>query len=64
MSKTVTLFVSPCGNDSWSGFRTEPAADGADGPLATPAAALAKLRQWRRTNATAEVTAVQLRGGI
>ena len=33
MSKTTTVFVSPCGNDHWSGLRPEPAEDGADGGM-------------------------------
>jgi hypothetical protein len=63
MSKTVTVFVSPCGNDHWSGLRPEPVADGSDGPLATPAAALAALRQLRQTGTAAGAGAVQLRAG-
>ena len=32
---SMTFFVSPDGNDSWSGLLKTPAADGRDGPLAS-----------------------------
>jgi len=32
---TGDFYVSPAGNDAWSGTRAEPAPDGTDGPLAT-----------------------------
>jgi parallel beta-helix repeat protein len=43
----ITLYVSPQGNDAWSGSVAEPAAGGNDGPLATPAAAQQKVRELR-----------------
>lgn len=39
------------GNDAWSGTRAKATDDGTDGPLATIEAALAKLREYRQTNA-------------
>lgn len=53
------LFVSPLGNDAWSGKLAEPNADRTDGPLAT----LHKARdQARRLKAAGPVT-VLVRGG-
>ncbi|MFA5206366.1 MAG: right-handed parallel beta-helix repeat-containing protein, partial [Lentisphaeria bacterium] len=60
---SVTLYVSPCGRDSWSGLLPEPAADGSDGPLATPAGALAALRRGRREGPAAGPCSVLLRAG-
>ena len=39
-----TIYVSPNGNDSWSGMLAEPNADGADGPVATLDAACRAVR--------------------
>jgi len=43
----VKLYVAPDGNDAWSGTLERPAADGSDGPLATPGGAVNRLRQLR-----------------
>ncbi len=40
----TTFFVSPTGNDRWSGRLPQPSADGRDGPFATPARALAAAK--------------------
>jgi hypothetical protein len=39
----TSLHVAPQGNDRWSGAYAEPTADGHDGPLATPQAALDRV---------------------
>lgn len=39
------IYVSPAGNDRWSGRLSEPSADGRDGPFATLARAVAAARQ-------------------
>jgi hypothetical protein len=39
-----TIYVSTCGNDGWSGLWPDPASDGADGPVATLAHAVALTR--------------------
>ncbi|MBP2301718.1 right-handed parallel beta-helix repeat-containing protein [Azospirillum picis] len=52
-----TFYVSPLGNDRWSGRLAEPAADGGDGPFATPARALVAAEKG-----SGAVT-VRLRGG-
>ena len=43
----LRLYVSPAGNDRWSGLLPAPAADGSDGPVATPAGARDALRRFR-----------------
>ncbi|AWU94558.1 right-handed parallel beta-helix repeat-containing protein [Azospirillum ramasamyi] len=40
----ITFYVSPAGNDRWSGRLSRPSADGRDGPFATPARALAAAK--------------------
>ncbi len=58
----LTFYVSPTGNDAWSGRLPEPAADGRDGPLASLARARDLLREARRAQ-PAVPAAVLLRGG-
>ncbi|MBQ2683069.1 MAG: hypothetical protein IJG02_04250, partial [Thermoguttaceae bacterium] len=41
------IYVSPRGNDAFSGNLAEVSADGTDGPLKTPQAALEKVKQIR-----------------
>ncbi|HSH09432.1 MAG TPA: hypothetical protein VK995_03535, partial [Oceanipulchritudo sp.] len=43
---TQVLFVSPAGDDAWTGAFAEPLADGTDGPLATLEGAQAQAREW------------------
>jgi hypothetical protein len=43
----MDLYLSPQGNDRWSGLLPEPAADGRDGPLATFAGVRNRLRVLR-----------------
>ena len=62
VSADVTFFVSPSGNDAWSGTLADPNASQADGPFATPehardAARLAKTR-------AAGAIHIVLRGGV
>jgi hypothetical protein len=45
--QSVVLYVSPKGNDQWSGRYAAPTADGRDGPLATLNKARAYVRQLR-----------------
>lgn len=56
------LYVSPAGNDAWSGSRPDPAGDGRDGPFATPEAARDALRARRRAGKTVSGATVWLRG--
>ncbi len=55
-----TIYVSPRGNDQWSGLLADPTTDGQDGPFARPERAVQVLRAARRTGEPAEV---RLRGG-
>ncbi len=48
-STGLTLHVSPAGDDLWSGWAAEPAADGSDGPLRTLEAARDRLRSIRES---------------
>ncbi len=61
----LTLYVSPTGNDSWSGRVAEPNADHTDGPLATVAKARDAVRSAKAASGhlTQPVTVV-LRGGV
>jgi len=59
------FFVSPTGNDVFSGLLAAPEPSGTRGPFATPARALRAVREWRRqvgTNEPASAT-IYLRGG-
>ena len=48
-AQPLTWHVSAAGRDTWSGRHAEPTADGADGPLANLAAAVAASRQQAET---------------
>lgn len=60
----VTLYVSPRGNDGWSGMLAAPAKDASDGPLATLGKALECLRQRRREAPPGTPARIVLRGGL
>jgi len=55
-------FVSPEGNDAWSGHLPAPSAAGTDGPLATMEAACNRIGDARAKNASASIS-VWIRGG-
>ena len=57
----IDLYVSPAGDDAWSGRHPDPTGDGGDGPFATLEAARDALRERRRSGATGGAT-VWLRG--
>jgi len=58
------LYVSPKGNDNWTGGLAEPNAEKSDGPLATPAAAVEAVRKIRAAEpARKKPIVVMLRGG-
>jgi hypothetical protein len=52
----VDLFLSPDGNDQWSGRLPAPTADGTDGPLASPHAARDAARRLRAEEADGPLT--------
>ncbi|MGC9349280.1 MAG: right-handed parallel beta-helix repeat-containing protein [Anaerolineae bacterium] len=58
-----TLYVSPAGNDAWSGLLEEPNVDGTDGPLATMERARDRVRGWKLTGRLTGPVTVYLRGG-
>lgn len=45
--ETITLYVSPTGDDTWSGAMSEPDPSGSDGPLATITGARDRIRALR-----------------
>jgi len=57
------LYVSPQGNDRWSGKLAEPNAERTDGPFATPGKARDVIRAARRQGELAGPVTVWLRGG-
>ena len=57
----IDLYVSPAGDDAWSGRHPDRTGDGGDGPFATLEAARDALRARRRSGATGGAT-VWLRG--
>ncbi len=61
--ETADLYISPDGDDSWSGCLAKPSADGTDGPLATIAAAQEILRERKETGDLKGEVTVLLRGG-
>ncbi|MBU0608224.1 MAG: right-handed parallel beta-helix repeat-containing protein, partial [Armatimonadetes bacterium] len=60
MAAPVTLYVSPQGNDAWSGGLAAPNAAGTDGPFASLTRARDEVRKLRG----AGPATVQVRGGI
>ncbi len=57
-------YVSPTGNDAWSGTLAEPNADKSDGPFATLEAARDALRALRETTTIEGSTKILVRGGV
>jgi hypothetical protein len=60
----INLYVSPQGNDMWSGRRPAPSPNRQDGPFATLSAAVEAARQARKRSDTSPATVnLWLRGG-
>lgn len=59
---TVVLYVSPDGNDAWSGLHAAPVASGKDGPFASLTKARDAIRELKRRGSKAAFT-VLVRGG-
>ncbi|MCK5801414.1 MAG: right-handed parallel beta-helix repeat-containing protein [Lentisphaeria bacterium] len=60
----LAIFVSPCGDDAWTGTLPAPNDDGTDGPLGTIKAAQAAVRALRANSATQQPVTVFLREGV
>ncbi|MCX5654935.1 MAG: right-handed parallel beta-helix repeat-containing protein [Planctomycetota bacterium] len=60
---STVVYVSPEGNDAWSGRLAAPDAAKSDGPLATPAAARDAVRKLRAAGSLKGGATIQLRGG-
>ncbi len=58
------LFVSPKGNDHWSGRKASPNKAGDDGPFATIEAAQKAVRKLKRKGELTEPVRVIIRGGV
>lgn len=58
------LYVSPSGNDAWSGRLERPASDRNDGPKATLASALEAGRRLKEEGRTADGLNIFVRGGV
>ena len=61
---SIALYVSPSGDDSWSGNFPDPSADGTDGPFASLERARDLLRQRRQDGSLQSGATVFIRGGI
>jgi hypothetical protein len=57
------LYVSPRGNDQWSGRLADPKPDGSDGPLATLVRSQTLVRELKARAARPRPIVVELRGG-
>jgi hypothetical protein len=64
LADAAKLYVSPQGNNSWSGKLEQRSADGQDGPKATLAAALDTARSLRKSGQAGDGIAIYLRGGF
>jgi hypothetical protein len=60
----VELYVSPAGNDAWSGRLAEAAVGGGDGPFATLLRARDEIRALKAKGPLSEAVTVTVRGGI
>ena len=61
---SIRFFVSPKGNDRWSGRRAAPNKAGDDGPFATIEAAQKAVRKLKRKGELSEPVRVIVRGGV
>lgn len=59
-----TLYVSPDGNDNWTGTQPAPAPEGDDGPLATLQGARDALRRMKGLGPISEQVRVMVRQGV
>lgn len=59
----ATFYVSPEGNDAWSGRSASRNLRGTDGPFSTVAQAVSAARSWRQNQPAGAHVAICLRGG-
>ena len=62
-AQPLAFYVATNGHDGWSGRLAQPRADGADGPLRTPAAALRAARKARTGTPAPESVTILFRAG-
>ena len=60
----IAYYVSPAGNDTWSGTLDSPNETGTDGPFATLTAARDAVRKLKAAGPLAAPVEVRLRGGV
>lgn len=64
-TQAITLYVSPSGQDSWSGHRRTPDSKSADGPFATLERARDEIRQLKKQGKfPADGVNVEIAGGV
>ncbi len=63
LAKPRALYVSPCGNDLWSGEKPKATPEGNDGPLASLQAALRAASYYRDVGKAKDGVTIYLRGG-
>lgn len=63
-SAPPTFYVSPKGNDAWSGTRAAPGWWRSDGPFATVPRAVQAAREWKQKNQGTGAPGIMLRGGL
>ncbi|QEH37019.1 hypothetical protein OJF2_56040 [Aquisphaera giovannonii] len=63
LGESRLIYVSPRGDDSWSGRVPEPSPDGKDGPVVSPRRARDLARSIRRAGQGPDGVRIELRGG-
>ena len=61
---SVTLHVAPTGNDAWSGALASPNPTHTDGPVASLAGAVARIRELRAKRNDRPNALVLVQGGV
>jgi hypothetical protein len=60
----LTLYVSPQGNDLWTGLSASPNQEHSNGPLASLTGARNAIRRWRAGGGAGETCEVRIKGGV
>ncbi|MFZ5517578.1 MAG: right-handed parallel beta-helix repeat-containing protein [Candidatus Zhuqueibacterota bacterium] len=61
--KTITLYISPFGNDAWSGALDRPNETNSDGPLATFHQASERIRELKKAESASSIV-IRVRAGL